>query len=133
MSESIELKEQRTACTVLVKNSESVIVARVDGNPRFKFSGRKCDYYVALYRNDPKRFVLIELKGKKVFDAIEQLRNTIKNIVAEYSAYQLRDAYAIIRGISIPTTRAQNVRAEFKKLHNFNFAIYKTGCQINLD
>lgn len=72
----VVLRDRGSPCSVRVNNSSSAVIrhCRVDGCMVLKESGlRRCDYAI-----QKERIVwLVEIKGKKISDAVEQIVSTV--------------------------------------------------------
>jgi hypothetical protein len=110
-------EEKRTKITFYNATGEMVAKIRVDGCVIADNTVKKCDYF--LLCATIKKAILVELKGKEVVTAIEQLSATLDNekLKIPLKHYEKR-AYAVITGNPIPLSKIQNIQAGFNKRHH---------------
>jgi hypothetical protein len=111
----IVCEEKRTKITFYNTTGETVAKIRIDGCVIPDDTVQKCDYLLLCTRI--KTAVFIELKGKEVMTAIEQLSATLDNatIKTPLEHYEKR-AYAVVTGNPV-SSRFQNVQNRFNKKH----------------
>jgi hypothetical protein len=111
----IVCKENKTEITFHNPMGKTVEKIKIDGGVITDNTIKKCDYLVSCL--DIKIAILVELKGNKVTDAIEQLSATLDNTIIKaaingYTKY----AYAVVaHGSLVPkiNTKIQNDKARF--------------------
>lgn len=114
------------------------IKIKVDGCLPIK--GKKCDWAVQLLKKQSERgkttgskFILIELKGKRFFDALEQLTNTILWMQGNIPGCQFRVCYIVMtRTIPQIKTRIANEKIRFHQQHNFPLETCNSGKSLKL-
>lgn len=90
----------------------SVNVVTVDGC--YIQNGTKCDYLFEVLQKDVVlQAFYVELKGKDIFHAIEQLENTIKHCKTLHQNIQ-KEAYIVASRIPKANTSSQNIKKKFK-------------------
>jgi Icc-related predicted phosphoesterase len=113
----IVCEEKRTKITFRNSTGETVAKIRIDGCVITGNAVKKCDYL--LLCADIKTAVFVELKGKDVITAIEQLSETLGNTIIKPAIEgYTRNAYAVVaQGALIPklTTMIQNEKTRFRK------------------
>lgn len=111
--------ENQMTYTIVNVNQLQVIGVHLDKGVVDSHDTQKCDY-LFLFKDNPKRIVLVELKGKHVNEAIHQLKETlelpaIQNLIKPESRVFGR----IVASGSIPRIRSieeQFLRRSFKTL-----------------
>jgi hypothetical protein len=93
-----------------------------------KLNGKSCDYLLLVENYTIE--IYIELKGCRVADAFEQLRNTI-NIISQDSKKMLKYCY-IVHTRCPPGTDIQREKVKFKKEYNAVLLTRRLNCEENL-
>jgi hypothetical protein len=111
----IVCEEKRTKITFHNLTGETVAKIRIDGCVISDKTIKKCDYLILC--SALKKAVLVELKGREVETAIEQLsatldNETIKTPLAQYE----KKAYAVVTGNPV-SSRFQKVQDRFSRKH----------------
>ena len=81
MGQSYTCREKRASLTIENDSSSEVAFVRLDGG--FFPAGDACDYSVSI--RDEQRGFLLELKGRNMRHAIEQLCRTLKKLSLRYA------------------------------------------------
>jgi hypothetical protein len=113
----IVCEEKRTTITFYNATRETVAKIRIDGCVITDNAVKKCDYLLLCAAI--KMAVFVELKGKDLTTAIEQLSATLDNtIIKSAIGDYAKNAYAVVvKGALIPkvSTGIQTEKARFRK------------------
>lgn len=116
---------QKLTTNKLVVNEKSSVVFQIDGDIIKKVEDRKCDKLILVRRdsealNEEWAEIFVELKGKDVLRAIEQLRATLKN--PKFRHQSNKDIRARIVADSYPSNKAnrgmEKAKRDFRKDFN---------------
>ena len=113
--------------TIYFINRDRQQVQKVDVDC-LKLNGKSCDYLLLVENYTIE--IYIELKGCRVADAFEQLRNTI-NIISQDPKKMLKYCY-IVHTRCPPGTDIQGEKVKFKKEYNAVLLTRKPNCEENL-
>ena len=109
--------ENQMTYTILNESNLPVIGVHLDKGVVDTHDTQKCDY-LFLFKDDPERIVLIELKGKHIYEAIRQLKNTLELPVIQTLIKPKSKVYGrIVASGSVPKIRSieeQTLRKAFK-------------------
>lgn len=116
------------------KNQEKCFKIQVDGC--LSFEGKKCDWLII----PSLRYIgiFIELKGKNISEAFEQLKNTINTIEDVTKRYinkkfDKKYCYIIARNCPLDKTKIQNEKYKFKENFKADLKIERSGHKIDLN
>jgi hypothetical protein len=115
----IKIVIQENQSKIIIENYQrlKILVRKVDGCAIKQ--GKRCDYMVI--PNDQLE-LYIELKGNKIYDAIEQLEITIKTLSENYRQKR-KECFIISSRTPSMDTIIQNAKQRFKKRYNSNLTI----------
>jgi len=119
-----------TNCNKFTKNkivsvSENKRVFRINNSSLFSINlvkvdgcyikkGRRCDYLFEILDSDIIKVFYIELKGKHLEDAIEQLGETLKYCLGIHKGID-RSCYIVASRVPKASTSTQKIKKEFKR------------------
>lgn len=118
----------------LVVNEKSSVVFQIDGDIIKKEEGRKCDKLILVRRdraalNEEWAEIFVELKGKDVLRAIEQLRATLNH--PKFRHPSNKDIRARVVANSYPSNKAntdmEKAKRTFRKDFNCDLRSVKNG------
>ncbi len=110
----LEDRKSGSRSKLYVENPKKKSVDKIRVDDCLKFPGKQCDYAIFL----PDLEIYIELKGVRVKDAIDQLRNTILNISRDHRKMAKRAI--VVCSCVTPKARTikQTEQMKFKKDHS---------------
>ena len=110
-----------------VSNSKESVVYKIDGY--IITAGSKCDKMVLIKDSSNWTQIFVELKGKDLHHAIEQLESTLQNKMLAHSAN--KEKRARIVAASFPSNRGdmtmEKVKIRFKKIYKCDLRGLKSG------
>lgn len=121
----IVLKEKKSSFIVGNKNQIEIEVVKVDGC--VIKTGKRCNY---MLRYDSKE-IYIELKGRDVNYAVEQIKSTIEKISLDKDLYQ-KESYIVSTKSPRLDTTIQAIKRNFKKMYNSSLKIKSLKCRIEI-
>lgn len=121
--ESLSIKETKTTYRLNFGKRRQSVAYQVDGN--IIKHGNKCDYLILAKQDTPSdneekwKSIFVELKGKNVLHALEQLDATLDNDLFKHSS--VNEVHARIVAKSFPSNTAntefEKARRRFKTKH----------------
>lgn len=109
--QSCACKEKRAKLTIENDCSASIVFVRLDGG--FYPNGDACDYSVSSQETQPVGF-LLELKGRKMQDAVDQLEKTVGYLARDGITVRYRRAVVVSSGAKkIPSTAWLKLQKRF--------------------
>lgn len=132
--ENLSVKETKTTYKLRFGKRRLSVVYQIDGNIITK--GNKCDYLILARQDIAKdekekwKSIFVELKGKDVLHALEQLDATLDNRLFMHTS--VNEVHARIVAKSFPTNNAntefERARRKFKTKHkNCSFKQVTSG------
>jgi len=99
-----------------INNSSLFSINRVEVDGCYITSGRKCDYLFEILDSDIVEVFYVELKGKHLEDAIEQLEETLKYCLGIHKNIN-RSCFIVASRVPKASTSTQKMKKEFKRKH----------------
>ncbi|NOZ91351.1 MAG: hypothetical protein GXO60_08725 [Epsilonproteobacteria bacterium] len=99
-----------------INNSSLFSINRVEVDGCYITSGRKCDYLFEILDSDILEVFYVELKGKHLEDAIEQLEETLKYCLGIHKSIN-RSCFIVASRVPKASTSTQKMKKEFKRKH----------------
>ena len=145
-AKQIVFSEKKSNITFVNQSSMWYFKTHIDDCVFTASDGKKCDYKLEKYSgsnvssnkileeykkecgNGIKYF--IELKGRDIESAVQQLENTIAKL-----AYQEKGNYAIVifsNGMPISSTELMQIKGKFKKKYQVTLSFERTGFKFSL-
>lgn len=125
---TITVAENGRKYSVDIVNGAESVAYQIDGDAIW--DGNKCDKFVAAVKDDNGIAIFVELKGKDITHAIEQLEATVKHRLFMPSPRQ--DDFARARIVTLNSgpasaSKVKFIQAQnrFKKLYNIDLQIRK--------
>jgi len=94
-----------------IKNSSNIEINRVKVDGCFIKSGNRCDYLFEVLSKS--RVLYIELKGKDIQHALEQIDATIKHCKDIHKNF-IKECYIVASRVPKETTKTQMLKRKFK-------------------
>lgn len=98
--------------------------------------GKRCDYFFEVMESPIEAVFYVEFKkGRKVEDAIQQLKDTAQHpdIKRRHKNAKRKEGYAIVSGMRQPTsTKRQITLANFQEKHGFQPFIRENSCTVTV-
>ncbi len=94
--------------------------------PLMNKSGKRCDYIVIFDKNN--EYLFVELKGKKILDACEQIEETIKKVVKNINISKPIKAFVVSTACPLPGTELQRLQLHFKKKYECSLIVKNRTC-----
>jgi len=132
-------KESGKSISIEGDRNEQILFFKIDGCYIDSSSSRKCDLLV-IYSDSEWRFIiLVELKGKKIKDAIEQFEQTINNPRFRYifdknscnscdKNKKCRRVFVIVHGGGISC--GTDLKGKIKKKYGFYLELVSNSCNL---
>ncbi len=117
---SISVEEKKKIYSAQNKNQNTVCLIRIDDCLIKK--GKKCDYL--LLNCDSKVSYFIELKGKDILDAVEQIDTSINLLINKISEYAV-NARIVLTRVFPPDLKSNKYKRLEKKLKKYNGTVLK--------
>ena len=108
----ISVSENRRVFKIYNKSLFTINKVRVDGC--YLTNGRKCDYLFEIVDENVKEVFYVELKGKHIEDAIEQLEATLKHCFKIHKNIP-KSCYIVASRVPKASTSTQKLKKEFKR------------------
>ena len=125
---TITVAENGRKYSVDIVNGAESVACQIDGDAIR--DGNKCDKFVAAVKDDNGIAIFVELKGKDITHAIEQLEATVKHRL--FMPYPRQDDFARARIVTLNSgpasaSKVKFIQAQnrFKKLYNIDLQIRK--------
>jgi len=113
-SKNITIKENKRVFTLKNSSSKKINLVKVD-DCLIK-SGQKCDYLFEIECKNLKEIFYVELKGKDLNHALEQILTTIKFCETNYSHHSYkRKAFVVLSRYPKEDSSIQKRKKEFKR------------------
>ena len=100
--------------TFRINNKSLFTINKVEVDGCYILEGRKCDFLFEIIEDDVKEVFYIELKGKHIEDAIEQLEATLKVCLKLHKTIP-RSCYIVASRVPKASTSTQKYKKEFKR------------------
>ena len=113
----------------IFENPNRLKIKEIRVDKCLEFEGVKCDYL--LIRPDKVEF-FVELKGKAVLHAVDQLINSI-NALSESPKKQEKHMRVVCSGCPMDTASIGDLRVKMKKQYNSTFVVRTNSLEEDLD
>ena len=100
--------------TFRINNKSLFTINKVEVDGCYISEGRKCDFLFEIIEDDVKEVFYVELKGKHIEDAVEQLESTLK-VCLELHKTIPRSCYIVASRVPKASTSTQKYKKEFKR------------------
>ena len=100
--------------TFRINNKSLFTINKVEVDGCYISEGRKCDFLFEIIEDEVKEVFYVELKGKHIEDAVEQLESTLK-ICLELHKTIPRSCYIVASRVPKASTSTQKYKKEFKR------------------
>jgi len=108
----VSISENRR--TFRINNKSLFTINKVEVDGCYISEGRKCDFLFEIIEDELKEVFYVELKGKHIEDAIEQLEATLK-VCLELHKSVPRSCYIVASRVPKTSTSTQKYKKEFKR------------------
>lgn len=107
-----------------VKNSSLLVINQVKVDGCYKTTDAKCDYLFEIIQDEKITLVFyIELKGKDIPHAIEQLESTIQYCTSEHKNVKTKQCYIVASKVPSAGTASQVLKKKFLKKNKIQLFI----------
>ena len=100
--------------TFRINNKSLFTINKVEVDGCYISEGRKCDFLFEIIEDEVKEVFYVELKGKHIEDAIEQLEATLKACLELHKSVP-RSCYIVASRVPKASTSTQKHKKEFKR------------------
>ena len=97
-----------------INNESRFTINKVTVDGCYILNGRKCDYLFEIIDNEIKNVFYVELKGKDIEHALDQLETTLKHCISIHKKFD-RSCYIVASRVPKTTTSTQKQKKEFKR------------------
>jgi len=100
--------------TFIINNKSRLTINKVTVDGCYISKGVKCDYLFEIIDNEIKNVFYVELKGKDIEHALDQLETTLKHCISIHKKFD-RSCYIVASRVPKTTTSTQKQKKEFKR------------------
>ncbi len=100
--------------TFRINNTSLFTINKVEVDGCYISEGRKCDFLFEIIEDEIKEVFYVELKGKHIEDAVEQLEATLKACLELHKTIP-RSCYIVASRVPKLSTSIQKYKKEFKR------------------
>ena len=100
--------------TFRINNKSLFTINKVEVDGCYISEGRKCDFLFEIIEDEVKEVFYVELKGKHIEDAVEQLEATLKACLELHKTIP-RSCYIVASRVPKASTSTQKYKKEFKR------------------
>jgi|SRR5665213_3891123 len=126
----IALSGKKTT-TLYFLNATERLVEQIEVDGCAITAGKRCDWLIRLNDDVSKEEIYVELKGSKVYDAVEQLQATMRQLSANRTQFSKRCLVVIARS-PMTGTDVQKYKVQFQRLFNSHFDLVRNNTEILL-
>ncbi|GBF81501.1 hypothetical protein [Aphanothece sacrum] len=121
---SILIQDKKGKSKFYLENKSQLMITKIIVDGCLNITGKKCDYLITI--DHPLIEIYIELKGRRVDEAIKQIENTIQQ-VSKNKYTGTKFCYIVHTKCLLTTQEIQNYTKTFKKNYNATLRFKPSG------